>query len=339
MKGGGRAVFGGLDDDEGDDVFEVAHSNHLDKRSANFNQEIPGIKSVEKVALADFEVNTFGRAREEVSKSRYESSIPSPVQSENYISFKHNAKYNKYVHTEAKKPVQTDNGVDRRAKEILKNDDLGEVGEWAGKTLNQNRKKDDSEIDSEEEAIENRKKQQEDDEFDFMLGAPKDKISPQTQSTGGTVPSVVDNQDALRQKIQMKLEGKGLMMGGGSGAGVFSNKLVNKQKELQEKRSPPMEFEVSKPASTTQKAISPPIPQIDHGFQSPKSEPKEKRAKDEVMVHGALRLDHSTPAQAPTVNFRMQGRQLSLGPQNEFEDEWDEVNKIADTKLPDPKYK
>lgn len=339
MNGGGRGMIGGLDDDDEDQFFdrpnEIAHSGFNDKHSANFNQDQFGKKSVEKIALGDFEVHTFGRQGEEVTKSRYELTPASPVQSENYISFKHNSKYNKYVQKEPKKPLKNETPVDHRTKEILKNDDLGEVGEWAGKTLNQKNKLNDSEIDSEEEAVQQRKKQQEDDEFDFMNSAPKEKSSPNTQSTGGTVPAVEDNQDALRQKIQMKLEGKGLRMGGGTGAGMFSNKLVNKQKELQNIREEPIQTKPEKPLTATPKLISPPVAPVDHGFQSPLSEQPEKKDIDAIMSYGALKLDQSTPANVPVVNFRMNGKQLSLGHHGNEEDEWDQVNKATDLRIAD----
>lgn len=341
MKGGQRAVFGGLDDDDEDDFFAqpggVSLSQHQDKHSANFNQDPLRKKSVEKIDLGDFEVNTFGRQAEEISKSRYDPSVASPVQSDNHMSFKHSAKYNKYVQKEPKKPTRNENPIDHRTKDILKDDDLGEVGEWAGKTLNHKNKLNDSEIDSEEEAAQQRKKMQDDDDFDFMNSAPKDKTSPNTQSTGGTVPGVDDNQEALRQKIQMKLEGKGLRMGGGAGAGLFSNKLVNKQKELQSIREEPVAKKPENEPYRNPKAISPPIPQIDHGFQSPQSDQGDKKDADAIMAHGALKLGHSTGVQAPVVNFRMSGGRPAIGAGGGFDDEWEDVNKQTDKKLAEVK--
>src|SRR5690606_14398829 len=85
------------------------------------------------------------------------------------------------------------------------------------------------------------------------------------------------------------------------------------------------------------KFVSPPIAPLDHGTQSPQSEPIEKREIETVMVHASMKLDQNSLAQSPVVHYRMNGRQLSLGPQENGEDDWDVANRETDKMFLDNK--
>lgn len=333
---------GRLDDE--DDIFDrfdesIAPSVNKSKASANFNIDGADRRNIEKVNLDDFEVNTFGRqAPDQVARQKYEANPTSPTQSEHYLTFKQSAKYNKFVQKEPRKPVvEYTATLDNRAKGVLKDDDLGEVGEWAGKTLNQKAVRDDSDVDSEEMHAQERKQKQEDDEFDFDANNERNnKPAESQQNTSPSNDSRTQN-ELIKQKIQAKLDGKGLKLGGSLGGGSLANRLANKQKELQIKKEDPSPQHSDETAAALQRPRVLPILPVDHGEQSPYSPASINGGDDDpdiVMQHGAMKLKTSSPSPPPIFQFRANGRQLSLGP-NDFEedDDWAEINKQNDQRL------
>jgi hypothetical protein len=235
-----RAVMGRLDDE--DEIFNRfdASDAGIEKKSAQFHMDPTERVGVQRIPLEDSDANTFGRVEQsEVFKSSaFEGDLNKG--GEQYKTFKQNAKYNKYVKDNKPKVKLEDNGLDKNAKAVLANDDLGEAGEWAGTTLNRNaakNKEDDEEADSEEQYKMNNGKSPDDDEFDFDAPAKKSSPTAEFRNSGvAGVPAEKNREDDLRQKIQKKLDGTGPVLRTGGGVGMLNNRLANKQKELEEKK-------------------------------------------------------------------------------------------------------
>lgn len=203
------------------------------KGSAKFAQKDD---QVEKISIQNHsEVQTFGQRNGEDRVSKSPLGDGGPVVRQEYSSFKQNSKYNKYVKEGqgVRQPPGPKDliGLDTQARSILKNDDMGEVAEWTGMSLNKKKMADDQDQDDDGGFGYNgnpkASKKNDDDEFDFE-DAP-------------TVPKVFNgeadsNMDALRQKALKKLENPGMKIGTGGGPGGLANRLANKQKELNEKQ-------------------------------------------------------------------------------------------------------
>ena len=253
-----RQLHGRLDQEE-EDIFHRFEplDKGADKGSAQFH-DLGGISGVHSIPLEDIEAQTFGKTeQQEVFKSKVGEG-DGPRGLEQYKTFKQNAKYNKYVGGPAKTSTNgigktEEGGIDKNSKAILANDDLGEVGEWVGRTLKRvdpskknqpsgeagtnDFEEKDEDRDSEDERYQMQKHKAEDDEFDFDT-LPKKSASP---AVGYQASSIVKNsediarEEELRKKIQKKLEGTGPSLKGGAGAGMLNNRLANKQKELEKK--------------------------------------------------------------------------------------------------------
>ena len=302
--------MGRLDEDDGDfdNIFEKADEAGIqDKKSAGFVDSFPQ-KSSEKIVVGDNGSATFGKnGSGRVEKYQVEGG-GEDGDSSKYKTFKQNAKYNKYAGKEISLPKQEVNrGPDKRTKEILKDDDLGEVGEWAGVTLNKNAKRKDSEDDDDDGEV--NRKRNDDDDFDFDNFKPG-KPAVVEAAGGGTTKAA--NED-IQKKIQDKLNGKMIMLGTGNGNGI-SNRLANKHKELSENK------EVGSLRSSTGNKDSDTRPTTGQSLESGggvKAREPELSFSENNNVEKKPLKSQQLVVQPRNNNF----------PQDDDEDEWNEVNK------------
>ena len=303
-------------DGDGDfnNIFEKEEdhpTNNADKGSARFGGGTGASRYQEKYLIEDSEVQTFGRIGQPAVEK---FAVGENAESDKYKSFKQNAKYIKYSQKErGREAPEERHALDKRAREALANDDLGEVGEWAGMTLNRNQPKKPQgslEEDDDEEDFPKKSAGLEDDEFDFDNIDPKPAAKPM-----GEQGAQDRGQEEIQRKIQDKLNGKMIRPGSGPGGNGLSNRLALKQKEIARKSELPSVDDLREaekkpsqvPAGPSNNSITLSESQSTFKETGKKTDPR-------VALHPA---EHRVQSEL----------HYSLGPHHFDDDEWEQVNK------------
>ncbi len=306
---------GNQGDGDFDNIFEKEADhlpNNADKGSARFGGGTVASRYQEKIFIEDSEVQTFGRMGQPAIET---TALGENQDSDKYKTFKQNAKYNKYSQKERPRDAPEERYVlDNRAKQALENDDLGEVGEWAGMTLNRNQPKKVQgsleEDEEEEEDLPRKPAPDNDDEFDFDNSAPKPAVKP---VAGHSTQD--KTQEALQKKIQDKLNGNYLRPGAGVGANGLSNRLAIKQKEIAHKSDLPSISDAKEAETRPSLGMAGPsnqsitLSESQSTFKEVPKKTENRIARPELQPHIQSELNYS------------------LGPQHFDDDEWEQVNK------------
>lgn len=260
------------------------------------------------VALKDDDVASFGESDKDIikktpldQKNKYEESKGE------YKSFKQNPKFNKYVSKpkeatigalKDKKPV-----VDAKMEQIIFNNDIGEVAEWEGKTLNRKAKKEED-----DDSFGAKKDQDDSGDFDAAFDQAFKGASAQVKEPVKS-KTATNEEEILRARIQKKLEGNGLGNKPAGGTGGFANRLANKEKEMQEKKAePPAMRSIVEKRDQVVKAEIPKLEPLVKQ-ENPKTKPKEEE------------IEEFKVGKKKETNF--------VKNQVDEDEEWNKLNKVA----------
>lgn len=266
------------------------------------------VSTDQHVALKDDDVMSFGeQEKAEIKRTPLGQQNKYEESKGEYKSFKQNPKFNKYVSKPKEATIGGGKGnkpvVDARMEQIIFNNDVGEVAEWEGKTLNRKAQKDED-----DDSFGAKKNQDDSDDFEAAFDqAFKGAQTPAKETT--TIKTATNDEELLKQRIQKKLEGNNLGNKAGGGTGGLANRLANKQKELQEKKAEaPVIRSIAEKRDPIVKVEIPKTPLLEKK-DSPKLKPNEEEIED--LKVGKKKETRFIKSQV------------------EEDDEWKEVNKVA----------